>query len=100
MRLLKLKQHLMGVTDHDEITITWKLKNEFVLLEGCTFLSDPAQDPCLEDWIQSDHQNIYSFNPVLDVIITKSDESLAVPDIFTYVAPAFFEGIFRGSSLS
>ncbi|KAJ7118936.1 hypothetical protein C8R44DRAFT_789680 [Mycena epipterygia] len=85
-----------NLQDHDEITVIWKLEDDFKLLAGCTFLSDPAQDPCLEDWIQSDHMNIYAFNPVLDVIITKSNESLAVPDVFTYVAPAYFEGIFRG----
>ncbi|KAJ7491105.1 alcohol dehydrogenase [Mycena latifolia] len=87
-----------NLQDHDEISIVWKLKDDFKLFDGCTFLSEPAQDPCLEDWIQSDHENIYSFNPVLDVIITKSTESLAVPDVFTYVAPAYFEGIFRGFS--
>ncbi|KAF7368742.1 Choline dehydrogenase [Mycena venus] len=85
-----------NLQDHDEIAVVWKLKDDFKLLNGCTFLSDPAQDPCLEDWIQSDHMNVYSFNPVLAVIINKSKESLEVPDMFTYVAPAYFEGIFRG----
>ncbi|KAJ6606245.1 hypothetical protein DFH09DRAFT_1353427 [Mycena vulgaris] len=87
-----------NLQDHDEVSIIWKLKNNFKLFTGCTFLSDPAQDPCLEDWIESNHANIYSFNPVLDVIITKSNASLAAPDIFTYVAPAYFKGIFRGFS--
>ncbi|KAJ7684445.1 hypothetical protein DFH06DRAFT_1155672 [Mycena polygramma] len=99
---IEVEKDLPGVgnnlQDHDEITITWKLVDDFKLLAGCTFLSDPAQDPCLQDWIKSDHMNVYGFDPVLDVIITKSNESLAVPDTFTYVAPAFFEGIFRGFS--
>ncbi|KAJ7700877.1 hypothetical protein B0H17DRAFT_1247664 [Mycena rosella] len=85
-----------NLQDHDEVSIIWKLTDDFKLFDGCTFLSDPAQDPCLEDWIESDHQNVYAFTPVLDVIITKSDESLPVPDVFTYVAPAYFQGIFRG----
>ncbi|KAJ7253373.1 hypothetical protein B0H12DRAFT_596573, partial [Mycena haematopus] len=85
-----------NLQDHDEISVIWDLENDFKLLEGCTFLSDPAQDPCLEDWLESDHMNIYGFSPVLDVIITKSNEALAVPDIFTYTTPAYFEGIFRG----
>jgi choline dehydrogenase len=85
------------VSDHDEVTVIWKLKNDFKLFDKCKFLSDRTQDPCLADWIDSNHKNIYSFNPVLDVIITKSNESLAAPDIFTYIAPAYLEGIFRGS---
>ncbi|KAJ6606252.1 hypothetical protein DFH09DRAFT_966443 [Mycena vulgaris] len=87
-----------NLQDHDELSIIWKLKNNFKLFTGCTFLSDPAQDPCLKDWIKSNHSNIYSFNPVLDVIISKSNPSLAAPDIFTYIAPAYFKGIFRGFS--
>ncbi|KAJ6546837.1 hypothetical protein B0H19DRAFT_1162707 [Mycena capillaripes] len=87
-----------NLQDHDEITITWKLEDEFKLLAGCKFLSDPTQDPCLQDWLNSNHMNVYGFAPVLDVIITKSKDSLAVPDIFTYVAPAYFTGIFRNFS--
>ncbi|KAJ7157342.1 hypothetical protein C8R46DRAFT_1114199 [Mycena filopes] len=87
-----------NLQDHDEVAIVWKMKNDYKLFSGCTFLSDPAQDPCLEDWINSDHANLYSFNPVLAVIIDKSNESLAAPDVFTYLAPAFFTGIFRGFS--
>ncbi|KAJ7885386.1 hypothetical protein B0H13DRAFT_2277862 [Mycena leptocephala] len=87
-----------NLQDHDEISVVWKLKDDIKLFDGCTFLSDPAKDPCLRDWIQSNHGNVYAFDPVLDVIITKSNESLPAPDIFTYVAPAYFEGIFRGFS--
>ncbi|KAJ6630206.1 hypothetical protein B0H10DRAFT_1738342, partial [Mycena sp. CBHHK59/15] len=39
-----------NLQDHDEVTIIWKLKDDFKLVNGCTFLSDPSQDPCLEDW--------------------------------------------------
>ncbi|KAJ6546836.1 hypothetical protein B0H19DRAFT_1162702 [Mycena capillaripes] len=87
-----------NLQDHDEIAVAWKLKNEFKLLAGCKFLSDPTEDPCLQDWLNSNHMNVYGFSPVLDVIITKSKDSLAVPDIFTYVAPAYFRGIFRNFS--
>ncbi|KAF7328864.1 Choline dehydrogenase [Mycena venus] len=65
-----------NLQDHDEIAVVWKLKDNFKLTNGCTFLSDTAQDPCLEDWIQSNHKNGYSFNPVLAVFINKSKESL------------------------
>ncbi|KAF8191552.1 GMC oxidoreductase-domain-containing protein [Mycena galopus ATCC 62051] len=85
-----------NLQDHDEIVVIWNLTENIKLLQGCTFLSDPAEDPCLEDWLESDHMNIYGFSPVLDVIITKSNEALTAPDVFTYVAPAYFEGIFRG----
>ncbi|KAJ7700875.1 hypothetical protein B0H17DRAFT_214746 [Mycena rosella] len=85
-----------NLQDHDEVNMIWKLKHDFKVFAGCKFLSDPAQDPCLQDWIDSDHKNVYAFNPVIDVIITKSNESLPVPDILTYIAPAYFEGIFKG----
>ncbi|KAJ7184484.1 putative choline dehydrogenase [Mycena filopes] len=87
-----------NLQDHDEVAIIWKLKRDFKLFAGCTFLSDPAQDPCLGDWINSNHMNVYSFNPVLAVTVHKSNESLVAPDVFTYIAPAFFKGIFPGFS--
>ncbi|KAJ7221563.1 alcohol dehydrogenase [Mycena pura] len=85
-----------NLQDHDEIAIDWKLTEEFKLLEGCLFLSNRTQDPCLDDWIRSDHQNVYAFNPVLHAIITKSDDALELPDTMTYVAPAWFCTAGRG----
>ncbi|KAJ7063663.1 hypothetical protein C8F01DRAFT_1082062 [Mycena amicta] len=87
-----------NLQDHDEIAIAWKMKNDFKILQGCKFLSDPALDPCLQDWITSNHNNVYSFNPVLNSILAKSNDSLPVPDTFTYIAPAYFEGIVHGMS--
>ncbi|KAJ7118934.1 hypothetical protein C8R44DRAFT_565771, partial [Mycena epipterygia] len=36
--------------NHDELSIIWKLEDNFKLYKGCTFLSNTAQDPCLQDW--------------------------------------------------
>ncbi|KAF7298412.1 Choline dehydrogenase [Mycena kentingensis (nom. inval.)] len=88
--------HLPGVgsnlQDHDEVAIAWKLKNDFKLLKGCKFLSDPAADPCLSDWIASNHRSAYSFNPVLNTLLAKTDNG----ETLTYIAPAYFEGIVHG----
>ncbi|KAF8882009.1 hypothetical protein BD779DRAFT_1408282, partial [Infundibulicybe gibba] len=37
--------------DHDEISTIWRMKQNFSLYDGCTFLSDPKDDPCLQFWI-------------------------------------------------
>ncbi|KAG5726885.1 Choline dehydrogenase [Termitomyces sp. T112] len=92
--------HLPGVgnnlQDHDEVAVNWRLKNNFTLLNGCTFLSDPIKDPCLQDWLTSDHENAYAFAGIFDAVITQSSSSLPAPDILTYYIPALFPGFFRG----
>ncbi|KAJ3788489.1 hypothetical protein GGU10DRAFT_238506, partial [Lentinula aff. detonsa] len=36
--------------NHDEISIIWRMKQNFSLLNGCVLQPDPAQDPCLKFW--------------------------------------------------
>ncbi|KAG6915226.1 hypothetical protein DXG01_012645 [Tephrocybe rancida] len=92
--------HLPGVgtnlQDHDEIAVNWRLKNNFTLLDGCTFLSDPAEDPCLRKWLSSGHRSVYAFAGAIEAIFTQSSSSLPAPDILTYFLPALFPGFFRG----
>ncbi|KAF8882001.1 GMC oxidoreductase-domain-containing protein [Infundibulicybe gibba] len=85
-----------NLQDHDEVSTIWRMKQNFSLFDGCTFLSDPKDDPCLQFWIDSGHLNLYSFGGALEAITTKSSPELAEPDILTYFAPAFFRGFFRG----
>ncbi|KAG6916041.1 hypothetical protein DXG01_008665 [Tephrocybe rancida] len=87
--------HLPGV-DHDEIAVNWRLKNNFTLIDGCTFLSDPAKDPCLQKWLSSGHRNAYAFAGAIDVLLTQSSPSLPAPDILTYFSPVLFPGFVRG----
>lgn len=93
--------HLPGVgtnlQDHDEISTMWRMKNNYTLYKGCKFLSDPSQDPCLQDWLDSNHRNLYAFSGVVDAVITKSLPSLPAPDVLTYFIPGSFPGFFRGA---
>jgi choline dehydrogenase len=88
--------HAEFPVDHDEISIIWRMKQNFTLLNGCKFLSDPAQDPCLAFWTQSNHGNVYSFGPNLAAVISESSPNRPEPDILTYFIPSFFRGFVRG----
>ncbi|KAG6828266.1 hypothetical protein H0H92_008609 [Tricholoma furcatifolium] len=87
-----------NLEDHDEVSVIWLLKNNYTLFNGCTFLSDPSEDPCLQDWITSDHENLYAFTTTVDAIITKSTPNRTDPDVLTYFTPAFFPGYFYDAS--
>ncbi|KAG6854501.1 hypothetical protein C0991_006103 [Blastosporella zonata] len=86
-----------NLQDHDEVSVIWYLKQNYTLFNGCTFLSDPKKDPCLQDWIDSDHKNLYAFTTTIDAIITKSTPNRTDPDVMTYFTPAFFPGFFKGA---
>ncbi|KAG6815548.1 hypothetical protein H0H87_000631 [Tephrocybe sp. NHM501043] len=86
-----------NLQDHDEVSVIWNLKQNYTLFNGCTFLSDPKKDPCLQDWIDSNHRNLYAFTTTIDAIITKSTPERADPDVMTYFTPAFFPGFFKGA---
>ncbi|KAK7047393.1 hypothetical protein VNI00_006624 [Paramarasmius palmivorus] len=84
-----------NLQDHDEIAVIWKMKQNFSLLDGCTFGSDPEQDPCLKAWRDEGRANIYSFGPAFQTFTYKSDPGYQDPDILTYIVPGYFEG-FQG----
>ncbi|KAG6854497.1 hypothetical protein C0991_006099 [Blastosporella zonata] len=93
--------HLPGVgtnlQDHDEVTVNWRMKSNYSLFDGCKFLSDPAQDPCLQKWLDSDHLNLYAFAGSIDAVVTQSSSAVPAPDVLTYFLPAYFPGFFRGA---
>ncbi|KAJ6596530.1 hypothetical protein B0H10DRAFT_1762243, partial [Mycena sp. CBHHK59/15] len=92
--------HLPGVgtnlQDHDEVASIWTLKQNYTLFDGCKFLYTPEDDPCLEFWITSGHENLYSFGPALFTTMSRTTPDLVQPDMLTYWVPAYFPGFFRG----
>ncbi|KAJ7472720.1 alcohol oxidase [Mycena latifolia] len=92
--------HLPGVgtnlQDHDEVANIWTLKQNHTLLNGCTVLDTPEEDPCLKFWIESGHENIYSFGAALFMMMSRSVPALAEPDIMIYWVPGYFSGFVRG----
>ncbi|KAJ7157651.1 hypothetical protein C8R43DRAFT_1125323 [Mycena crocata] len=92
--------HLPGVgtnlQDHDEVSNVWTLKQNHTVLSNCTVLYTPEDDPCLEQWTDTGHENIYSFGPTLSMVMSRSSPDLAEPDIMTYWVPGAFRGFFRG----
>ncbi|KAG6834002.1 hypothetical protein H0H93_012655, partial [Arthromyces matolae] len=84
-----------NLQDHDEVAVNWRMNGNFAFLNGCKFLSDPNQDPCLAEWYASNHENVYAFPGAIDGVISQSSSSLPAPDILTYYYPAFFPGFFR-----
>lgn len=76
------------------------MKTNYSLFNGCTFGSDPSQDPCLDYWEHTGHTNLYGFGTSFDAITTKSSPDLPAPNVLTYFAPAFFRGFFRGYYLN
>ncbi|KAF9460958.1 GMC oxidoreductase-domain-containing protein [Collybia nuda] len=87
-----------NLQDHDEVCVIWRMKSNYSLFNGCTFGSDPTQDPCLNYWENIGHSNLYAFGTSFDAITTKSSPDLSAPNVLTYFAPAFFRGFFRGES--
>ncbi|KAJ6561800.1 hypothetical protein B0H19DRAFT_1233669 [Mycena capillaripes] len=92
--------HLPGVgsnlQDHDEVANIWTLKQNHTLFNGCTVLYTPEDDPCLEFWIESGHQNLYSFGAALFMMMSRSAPAQPSPDVMIYWAPAYFPGFVRG----
>ncbi|KAF5371724.1 hypothetical protein D9758_003404 [Tetrapyrgos nigripes] len=83
--------------NHDEIAIIYKMKQNFSIWNGCTFLYTLEDDPCLAFWQETGGANIYSFSGAFEVTTSRSVDS-PTPDIFAYYAPAYFPGFVRGVS--
>ncbi|ESK87943.1 choline dehydrogenase [Moniliophthora roreri MCA 2997] len=85
-----------NLQDHDEVAVIWRMKQNFSLFNGCTFGSDPEQDPCLKAWRDEGRANIYSFGAALQAFTYKSNSEYEDPDMLTYVATGYFPGFIRG----
>ncbi|KAI4519917.1 hypothetical protein K525DRAFT_204955, partial [Schizophyllum commune Loenen D] len=85
-----------NLQDHDEVSTSWVFKNNYTLLNGCTYGSDPATDPCLADYVAT-HENVYGLGIINLHMPYKSDESLEDPDIDIYWGLTYFPGFRRGT---
>ncbi|KAJ3746763.1 GMC oxidoreductase-domain-containing protein, partial [Lentinula detonsa] len=88
-----------NLQDHDEISIIWRMKQNFSLLNGCVLQPDPAQDPCLEFWEDNGHLNAYSFGGTVEAFTSQSADS-SEHDLMTHWEPAYFPGFIRGDLVS
>lgn len=70
------------------------------MIDGCTFQTDPSQDPCLETWLTGIDQTakgVYATNGIALAIIQKSSVAdTQDPDIIVTGAPAHFKGYYPG----
>lgn len=73
------------------------MKEDHKLWDGCVFGDSTDVDPCLADWVETGHQNMYSFGLALALTFWKSLPDLAEPDMVTYWAPAHFPGFLQGA---
>ncbi|EEB94447.1 hypothetical protein MPER_06738 [Moniliophthora perniciosa FA553] len=85
---------------HDEVAVIWRMKQNFSLYNGCTFGSDPEQDPCLKAWRDEGRLNIYSFGAATQAFTYKSNPEYENPDMMTYIGPSYFPGFVRGIAVS
>ncbi|KAF8911417.1 GMC oxidoreductase-domain-containing protein, partial [Mucidula mucida] len=85
----------MNMQDHDEISVIWRMKQNYSIFDGCVLLPDPEQDPCLAYYLEG-HQNLYSFGGAITSVTSKSRPEYTEPDMLTYWEPAYFQGFVRG----
>ncbi|KAF7326412.1 Choline dehydrogenase [Mycena venus] len=85
-----------NLQDRIEMTVIWQLKQNYTLFQGCTFQDNKASDPCLKEWIEGGHENVYSSGPAVWAYASKSDPSLEYLDMWSMWGPGAFRGYFRG----
>ncbi|KAG9127387.1 hypothetical protein FRC07_014332 [Ceratobasidium sp. 392] len=86
-----------NVQDRTEAAIVWKLKNTHKLFQaGCIFGDDPAKDPCLAEWLATNHTNIYSAGPAIWGNAYKSSPNLPYLDMWSMWGPGAFTTYYRG----
>jgi hypothetical protein len=67
-----------NVQDRMEATVVWKLNHTHKMFSlGCLFGDDPRTDPCLADWITTNHTNVYSLGAALWGEKFKSNPSIS-----------------------
>lgn len=78
----------------------WQLKNANAT-GGlvCELSSDPTQDQCLAEWINTGHRTSLSAGGGLG-IASRSQPNLSEPDFHVYGGPLFFLGFLRGKYVS
>ncbi|KAG8755795.1 hypothetical protein FRC12_010779 [Ceratobasidium sp. 428] len=86
-----------NVQDRAEAAIVWKLKNTHRLFQaGCIFGDDPSKDPCLAEWLATNHTNIYSAGPAMWGQAYKSSPNLPYLDVWSMWGAGAFTTYYRG----
>ncbi|KAF8709316.1 Aryl-alcohol oxidase, partial [Rhizoctonia solani] len=86
-----------NVQDRMEATLVWKLNHTHKIFSlGCLFGDDPKTDPCLADWIATNHTNVYSLGAALWGEKFKSNSSLSHLDVLSIWGPGAFTHYYRG----
>ncbi|KAJ7799744.1 hypothetical protein B0H14DRAFT_3491304 [Mycena olivaceomarginata] len=85
-----------NLQDRIEMTVIWELKKNYTLFDGCTFQDSEATDPCLKEWAQGGHENVYSSGPAVWAHVYKSDPALEYLDVWSMWGPGAFRGYFKG----
>ncbi len=83
-----------NLQDRYEVTVVSKLKNEFKLLDKCSF--NKGADPCLVDYKKDTKNSLYATNGILASIIKRSRKNLKDPDLFMFALPGKFKGYYKG----
>lgn len=63
-----------NLQDRIEMTVVWKMKQDYTILEGCKFGDTESGDPCLRTWAQDGHSNIYSSGTLFPTLSWCPDE--------------------------
>ncbi|KAK7018554.1 choline dehydrogenase [Favolaschia claudopus] len=85
-----------NLQDRIEMTVVWKMQKNYTLFQGCTFGDNPATDPCLKQWLEDGHRNVYSSGPAVWAHAYKSSPSLEYLDVWSMWGPGSFRGYFKG----
>ncbi|KAL5636474.1 hypothetical protein ACGC1H_000440 [Rhizoctonia solani] len=86
-----------NVQDRMEATVVWKLNHTHKIFSlGCLFGDDPQMDPCLADWIATNHTNVYSLGAALWGQKYKSKPSVPYLDVLSIWGPGAFTHYYRG----
>ncbi|KAH7343271.1 hypothetical protein B0J17DRAFT_641682 [Rhizoctonia solani] len=86
-----------NVQDRMEATVVWKLNHTHKIFSlGCFFGDDPKTDPCLADWIATNHTNVYSLGAALWGQKSKSKPDVPYLDVLSIWGPGAFTHYYRG----
>ncbi|KAJ7147501.1 choline dehydrogenase [Mycena crocata] len=85
-----------NLQDRIEMTVVWKLKQTYTLFADCTFQDSMAADPCLKEWANGGHDNLYSSGPAVWAHAYKSNAALPYLDVWSMWGPGAFRGYFKG----
>ncbi|KAJ7579812.1 hypothetical protein C8J56DRAFT_834518 [Mycena floridula] len=84
-----------NLQDNDELPMIWQLKDANAT-DGlvCKLSSDPTEDQCLAEWINTGHRTSLSAAGLLG-ITSRSQPNLSEPDFQVFGGPFFFLGFLR-----